>query len=147
MYFAASARGLHIRRGYDWFSAAVRAGASRRVLVPLGNAPWVGPVTGAPVDVLAARWVAELAAHPNGMHEIRAGAVNARERPLVAFAASYELAKAIADAHNCSAAVAELIEAATACVENGGQLVSPGLAAARVDRLRAALARCKGAAL
>lgn len=49
-----------------------------------------------------------------------------------------------ADVKRARAAVAELIEAATACVENGGQLVSPGLAAARVDRLRAALARCKG---
>lgn len=96
----------------------------------------------APADVLAARWVAELAVHPNGMHEIRAGAVNARERPLVAFAASYELAKAIADAHNRSAAVAELIEAADAFFDGANTWPE----AAKLEQLRRARVRCKGGA-
>lgn len=63
------------------------------------------------VDVMAVRWVAELSVSPNGLHEIRAGAVNVRERPLVGYASTYELAKGIADDHNRSAAVAELIAA------------------------------------
>lgn len=48
----------------------------------------------------ARRWVAELALSPNGLHEIREGAVNARERPLVGYAANYDLACEIAALHN-----------------------------------------------
>jgi hypothetical protein len=58
-----------------------------------------------------AQWVAERDVSANGMHEIREGAVNERERPLVGYAATYEQARSIADAHNNSAAVAELIAA------------------------------------
>lgn len=65
----------------------------------------------APVDVLAEKWVAELAVSPNGMHEIRAGHTNERERPLIGYAASYQIAKRIADDHYNSAAVAELVAA------------------------------------
>lgn len=57
-----------------------------------------------PVDVLAVRWVPELCLHPNGMHEIRGGAANARLRPLVGYAPTYALAKAIAEAHNAALA-------------------------------------------
>lgn len=53
-----------------------------------------------PVDVLSRRWIAEQTMSANGMHEIRAGAVNERYRPLVGFAASYELASVIARSHN-----------------------------------------------
>lgn len=67
----------------------------------------------APVDVLAVRrWVAELAVSPNGLHEIREGAVNERERPLVGYATTYEQARAIADAHNRKAALSLLQRAA-----------------------------------
>ena len=50
-----------------------------------------------------AGWVAELSLSPNGMHEIRAGAVNQRERPLIAYAPTYALAQQIAREHNAIA--------------------------------------------
>lgn len=106
------------------------------------------------VDVLAVRrWVAEHAVSDNGMHEIREGAVNERERPLIGYAATCEQARAIADAHNTRAAVAELIEAAgsvsAAIVEHYGNAMGLHLALAATgglnERLAAALARVKGA--
>jgi hypothetical protein len=44
--------------------------------------------------------IADQAISSNGMHEIRAGGVNLRDRPLIGYAVSYEYAKRIVRACN-----------------------------------------------